>query len=208
MKDIANLDNLYATGKITEEASTKLGQVFSELGHLAKDTNKLVTNLAIGAAGVIRIVGKLADEGKTIKNFEIVEYKKAWNERRMDILTSDGVLYEVKGWKVDSTAAIARLGGGLDPTRDKQVSYSNQLLKDLVSIAKPDSTVVKQWRFSDEALEASKPAIVAGLHASISGGKSELADKLKSKLGYNKKQFESFLEDDLQELLETLMKVN
>ncbi|MCJ8274947.1 MAG: hypothetical protein MJK04_36800, partial [Psychrosphaera sp.] len=203
MESIANLDKLHLDGKITPEAIRKLGKVFSDLGHYSQTSKKVVFNMAAGAAGVIKVVNQLAKTRKIV-DFEIeLNKRKEWNHRFMDILTDDGILHEVKGWRIGLEAALVRLGGGFDKTFGKEVNFSNQMFKDLVSTATGDGAK-KLWTFSDDALEASKPEMLVGLVKAIKSN-DEYREILGKMLDLDEDALNLFLRNDLKSHLAALL---
>ncbi|MGD9170090.1 MAG: hypothetical protein PVI97_08525 [Candidatus Thiodiazotropha sp.] len=164
MGNIADIADLIDTGKLTETATTNLKEVFGQLGQLVKKQGSELEgqpnlNLSRGAVGVITMLRRLADEGKVIDDFEVSEiiHDVAGNKfagRVMDIKTTDGTLYEIKGWKTYDLAILRLLGG-----EDKKGFLSTQMLSDLVKRSL-DPSDTRIWRFSDEVLEAQKPQII------------------------------------------------
>ncbi|WP_299944591.1 hypothetical protein [uncultured Microbulbifer sp.] len=131
MADLIN-DN-----KLTEDAQTKLVEVFGQLGQLVKKEGSKLEGqpnlkLSRGAVGVVSMLRKLADEGKVIDDFEVREVitdavNKKLGERVMDIKATDGTLYEIKGWKTRDLTLERLLGKD-----DKAGFLSTQLFRDLV----------------------------------------------------------------------------
>jgi hypothetical protein len=107
MEKIADIANLIDSNRLSSNARGKLAEVFGQLGQLnksGKNKGQPNLNLSRGAVGVISVLRRIADEGKVIADFEIdgVITDVAGNKfvgRIMDIKTTDGTLYEVKGWK-------------------------------------------------------------------------------------------------------------
>ena len=161
--------------------------------------------MAIGAAGVIRVVNRLAEEGKIISKFEIPENVGVrGRERYMDIQTDDGVLYEVKGWSIRYGVAISRLAGGINPITQRTQNFSAQLKKDIISVVL-DPNIEKVWVFADDALELRKTDIVDELLASIRRNEGGIANDLQALLQKNATEFFELLNHNLEPALNKLM---
>lgn len=120
MEDLANIADLVDEGKITEGALNSMGKVFESLGHLNKTGDNIGQanlNMARGAVGVITSLKRITST-RTIDGFEVQEIindagGKALATRIMDIKTTDGTLFEIKGWR-DKDRSLEYLLGKAD----------------------------------------------------------------------------------------------
>ena len=189
MEDLANIADLVDEGKITEDALKGMDKVFASLGHVKVGDIEGPANLnmARGAVGVIASLKRITNT-RTIDGFEVPEIindagGKELAKRIMDIRTTDGMLFEIKGWRYKDRSLEYLLGKADDEGGRIAGKISAQLFNDIVAKAlNPNDKRV--WVFADDAMEALKPEFVEEIVEKILSD-NQLMQRFSRKLGKN-----------------------
>lgn len=193
-EDVSGIADLVDSGRMTEDAFNGLEKVFKQLGHINANSldgpwpGTVNLNMARGAVGVISVLKKVAEK-KVISGFEVTEdiLTKSGDKlgtRTQDIVTTDGTLIEVKGWKDKQQALIYLLGKEEEGGGRVAGKLSAQIFKDIVKRSVNEAIDKRIWMFSDEALEAGKLDFANQILKKIVADEA-LAQRLTGPLGFN-----------------------